>query len=94
MMDKVSSLSKAEEQILDAVLSLEIVPRANSEEVDEGHAEGDTLLPVEKNLRKRGQLIQDTYYRVRSISLELVGGVRALIGKKFDSCRWFQLPLD
>jgi ubiquinone/menaquinone biosynthesis C-methylase UbiE len=93
MMDKVSSLSKAEEQILDAVLSLEIVPRANSEEVDEGHAEGDTLLPVEKNLRKRGQLIQDTYYREGASPLNWSGAFERLLEKSLIRADGFSYHL-
>jgi ubiquinone/menaquinone biosynthesis C-methylase UbiE len=49
-------LSKEEKQILDAILSLEMYPSANEEEVDEDTKKGDKLPPTIKNIYKRGKL--------------------------------------
>ncbi|MFX1517802.1 MAG: class I SAM-dependent methyltransferase [Promethearchaeota archaeon] len=50
-------LSKEEKQILDSILSLELYPSANEEEVDETTKLGEILTPTLKNICKRGKLI-------------------------------------
>ncbi|UCG02702.1 MAG: methyltransferase domain-containing protein [Candidatus Heimdallarchaeota archaeon] len=50
-------LSKEEKQILDAILSLEMYPSANEEEVDEETILGDRLISTLGNIWKRGRLI-------------------------------------
>jgi ubiquinone/menaquinone biosynthesis C-methylase UbiE len=50
-------LSKEEKQILDAILSLEMYPSANEEEVDEETKLGDRLISTLGSIWKRGRLI-------------------------------------
>ena len=56
-----SLLSKEEKQILDAILSLEMYPSANEEEVDKETKVGDKLVTTLENICKRGKLIQKLY---------------------------------
>ncbi|MHA1945274.1 MAG: class I SAM-dependent methyltransferase [Candidatus Hodarchaeales archaeon] len=51
-------LSEEKQQILDAILSLELAPFADKEEEDEKNKKGDRLVPTQDNIRKRGRLIQ------------------------------------
>ena len=54
-------LSEEKQQILDAILSLELAPSADKEEEDENTKKGDRLVSTQDNIRKRGRLIQRTY---------------------------------
>jgi SAM-dependent methyltransferase len=57
-MVKITNLNESEKQVLDAVLSLELHPKANPEETDENTETGQRLLQTFQNLLKRGALIQ------------------------------------
>jgi SAM-dependent methyltransferase len=54
-------LSEEEKKIIDAILSLEMYPSANKEEVDEETKAGDELAPTLENISKRGKLIHRLY---------------------------------
>lgn len=49
-------LSEEENQILEAILSLEMYPSATKEEEDEKTKQGDILIPIRENVCRRGRL--------------------------------------
>ena len=61
-MDRITKLTDAEKQLLDAALSIELYPDADPEEADETLRAGEKMLPTAENLRKRGELIQVTEF--------------------------------
>jgi len=61
-MDGITDLTDAEKQLLDAILSIELYPDANPEEADETLQSGGKVLPIAKNIRKRGELLQVTTF--------------------------------
>jgi ubiquinone/menaquinone biosynthesis C-methylase UbiE len=61
-MDKITNLTDAEKQLLDATLSIELYPEANPEEADENIPAGEKMALTAENLRKRGRLIQETTF--------------------------------
>ncbi|MHA2307038.1 MAG: class I SAM-dependent methyltransferase [Candidatus Hodarchaeales archaeon] len=71
-------LSEEENQILDAILSLEMYPSATKEEENEKIRQGDLLIPTRENICKRGKLIhilsssKQTWIENWKISFELL----------------------
>jgi ubiquinone/menaquinone biosynthesis C-methylase UbiE len=61
-MDRIVNITEAEKQLLDALLSIELYPDANPEEVDETLQANEKMLPIAENIHKRGKLIQVTTF--------------------------------
>jgi SAM-dependent methyltransferase len=61
-MDKSNHLSKLQNKILDAILSLEIQPRAIEQEVDENTNLNDLIQPTPNNILRRVYAIEQLYF--------------------------------
>jgi len=60
-MIKITDLTEYEKIVLDAVLSLDLHPNANPEEVDDNTEPGQRLNITIRNIRKRGSLLQEPF---------------------------------
>ncbi|MHA2247104.1 MAG: class I SAM-dependent methyltransferase [Candidatus Hodarchaeales archaeon] len=76
-------LSDAEKQLLDAVLSLEIQPYANKEEIDEKIKQGERLVSTFENICKRGKLIQSIMSGTQLKLVDWTNSVETLLNKEF-----------
>ena len=77
--------TKEEKQVLDSILSLEMYPSANEEEIDENTKIGDKLIPTLENIYKRGKLIHKSYPSEQTSKITLNQlNTKDLIQKKYS----------
>ena len=85
-MDRITHLTDAEKQLLDAILSLELYPNASPEEADENVQAGENMALTADNLCKRGRLIQVSTFGEQAKLLDWTAAYPRLAEAGFIQC--------